>query len=134
MSHLSLTQVTARLACRHTLLQQPQQQMQPLQQQQKQQQFGTAQHIMSLPSAPALSSHQQQHHALQELHQLAAVGDPRPRVHWLVDLLWIGVLNAVGLWAVLKVLTWSKDGEQLHTVVPHPIFISFTNSRKCSIP
>jgi hypothetical protein len=74
--------------------------------------------MQQLPSAPPLVADEQQPSCglsckqqlqAQELSQLAQVGEGR--THWLLQVLGIGVVNILGLWAVLKVLQLSKDSE-----------------------
>ncbi|KAF6253404.1 hypothetical protein COO60DRAFT_420749 [Scenedesmus sp. NREL 46B-D3] len=80
-----------------------------------QQEHITKQHMQQLPSAPQLaaaeqqSSCKQQQLQVQELSQVAQVGEGH--THWLLQVLGIGMVNVLGLWAVLKVLQLSKDSE-----------------------
>jgi hypothetical protein len=61
-----------------------------------------SQHSMQLPQ-------DQQQRMPSELLQLAQFDEPR--IHWLLVVLGIGVINVLGLQAVLKVLQASKDSK-----------------------
>lgn len=69
------------------------------------------QHMQQLPNAPQLTSEPQQQLFCkqQQVQELFQVGEGR--THWLLQVLGIGVVNILGLWAVLKVLQISKDSE-----------------------
>jgi hypothetical protein len=75
------------------------------------------QHAQQLPTAPQLAANEQQQSCglsckqqqAQELSQIAQVGEGH--THWLLQVLGIGAVNILGLWAVLKVLQLSKDSE-----------------------
>jgi hypothetical protein len=79
-----------------------------------QQERSMQQHMQQLPTAPLLAADAQQQLSCkpqqqQELFELAQVGEGH--THWLLQVLGIGVVNILGLWAVLKVLQISKDSE-----------------------
>jgi hypothetical protein len=80
-----------------------------------QQQHSIQQHMQQLPSAPQLAAVDQQQLSCkvsckqQQVQELAQIGDGR--THWLLQVLGIGVVNILGLWAVLKVLQISKDSK-----------------------
>jgi hypothetical protein len=79
-----------------------------------QQQRMMQQYVQQLPRAPQLAANEQQQAfglscKQRQAQELAQVGEGR--THWLLQVLGIGVVNVLGLWAVLKVLQLSKDSE-----------------------
>uniref|UniRef100_A0A383VUH8 Uncharacterized protein n=1 Tax=Tetradesmus obliquus TaxID=3088 RepID=A0A383VUH8_TETOB len=73
--------------------------------------------MQQLPGAPQLTSEPQQQLSCkqQQVQELFQVGEGR--THWLLQVLGIGVVNILGLWAVLKVLQISKDTSTPVTVL-----------------
>jgi hypothetical protein len=65
----------------------------------------------------ALQAQQQQQSWPQELEQLAQLDEPK--IHWLAVVLGIGVVNILGLQAVLKLLQASKDSKSTLLSRPH---------------
>lgn len=71
----------------------------------------STQHSMQLSQLP-----QEHQRVPQELLQLAQFDEPR--IHWLLVVLGIGVINVLGLQAVLKVLQASKDSKYAFWLEP----------------